>query len=212
MNKSKHKGRPAQISKTDIVECALKTGLHQVSMHSIGKQLGVSATALYRHVGSKDELITECCDFVMGQVEIPYELKWEDYLYHFAQNFRKVLLTIPGSVEFIRYNQQFTPASSILVDNMLGVFRLQGFEAQTAFMAFATVFTRVTDIVQHQEHAEQFANNPKQPIQDFINEAKLPHLVWLLKQTEPVNYDRYFDDGINISIEGLKAVYNQRNR
>lgn len=53
MSEKSSKGRPAQISRKDVVECALNLGLENVSMHALGKQLGVSATALYRHVGSK---------------------------------------------------------------------------------------------------------------------------------------------------------------
>ncbi|MGF1788472.1 TetR/AcrR family transcriptional regulator [Photobacterium swingsii] len=201
------KGRPAQISNTEIIKCALKIGLDQVSMHMLGKQLGVSATALYRHVSSKDDLILQCCDFVMGKVEIPNETEWEPYLYCFAKNFRKVLLSIPGSVEFIRYIQEFTPNSCILVDDMLGVFRKEEFDAQVAFMAFATVFTRVTDIVQHQERAGKIQESKVPSHIEHIDDNNLPNLSWLLKQTKPVDYDQYFADGITISVEGLKAFF-----
>ncbi|MGF1685084.1 TetR/AcrR family transcriptional regulator [Photobacterium japonica] len=206
------KGRPAQISKTDIVACALEIGLDRVSMHLLGKQLGVSATALYRHVSSKDDLIIQCCDVVMGNVDIPNDTDWESYLYRFARNFRKTLLSMPRSVEFIRYNQQFTPNSSLLVNDMLGVFRDTHFDAQTAFMAFATVFTRVTDIVQHQELAEQFQADSQQDSIKYAHDNQLTHLLWLLEQSKPVDYELYFEDGIKIAIEGLKVVFGHPNQ
>ncbi|MCY9801838.1 TetR/AcrR family transcriptional regulator [Vibrio scophthalmi] len=209
MTKKNNKGRPAQITKADIVECALKIGLPKVSMHSLGKQLGVSATALYRHVSSKEELIAFCCDYIMAQVAIPSEIEWEPYLYTFARNFRSVLLFTPNSVEFIRYYQQFTPASSILANDVLGVFRKAEFEAEVGFMAFAAVFTRVTDIVQHQEQAEYLTHHSvDQKILPFDAE-KLPNLAWLLNQAQAVDYEKYFEDGIKITIEGLKVVYRQ---
>lgn len=207
MSTKNKKGRPAQISKKQIVECALKMGLSKVSMHALGKQLGVSATALYRHVSSKEELIVLCCDYVMERVAIPKEAEWEQYLYAFARNFRKVLLSIPGSVEFIRYNQQFTPATSVLANDVLGVFREAQFGAEEGFMAFASVFTRVTDIVQHQEQAERLQLNAENQEAESVDAEKLPNLAWLLKQTKPVDYERYFEDGIKITIEGLKVVY-----
>lgn len=209
MSAKHNKGRPAQISKAEIVECALKIGLPKVSMHSLGKQLGVSATALYRHVSSKEELIVFCCDYVMKKVAIPEETEWEQYLYSFARNFRTVLLSIPNSVEFIRYNQQFTPSTRILANDVLGVFREAHFEAEVGFMAFATVFTRVTDIVQHQEQAERLQRSSVQQKITPVDAEKLPNLAWLLKESKPVDYEKYFEDGIKITIEGLKVVYCQ---
>lgn len=97
MSEKSSKGRPAQISRKDVVECALNLGLENVSMHALGKQLGVSATALYRHVGSKEALVDLCCDYVLGKVELPQEKDWEAYLYTFAKNFRQALMSIPGS-------------------------------------------------------------------------------------------------------------------
>ncbi|PSW22096.1 TetR/AcrR family transcriptional regulator [Photobacterium sanctipauli] len=207
MKAKANKGRPAQISKEEIIECALKIGLQTVSMHSLGKQLGVSATALYRHVSSKDELIILCCDYVMEKVALPKETEWDQYLYTFARNFRMALLSLPGSVEFIRYNQQFTPKTSILANDALGVFRQAQFDAEVGFMAFASVFTKVTDIVQHQEQAQQRHTDSEQQMLPSVDAEKLPNLAWLLSQTKPVDYDRYFEDGIKITIEGLKAVY-----
>ncbi|GAK84532.1 hypothetical protein JCM19238_2100 [Vibrio ponticus] len=169
--------------------------------------MGVSATALYRHVRSKEELIELCCDYVMAQVSIPDEVEWDKYLYVFADNFREVLLSTPGSVDFIRHNQTFTPASRVIVNDILGIFRQAQFDAEVGFMAFASVFTRVTDIVQHQEiAAKQIDSNDEQKHSQF-DATKLPNLAWLIKQTTPVDYDRYFADGIKITIEGLKVVY-----
>jgi len=202
------KGRPAQITKQEIIKCALEIGLAKVSMHALGKALGVSATALYRHVNSKDDLIIQCCDYVMESVAQPHGEDWETYLYSFGNNFRTALLAIPGSVEFVRYNQQFTPSSCVLVNDALRVLDQSGFDIQKGFMAFATVFTKVTDIVQHQEQALYLKqHSTTESTSDLEGAEHLPYLAQLMSQTEPVNYDEYFSEGLNIVIEGLKAVY-----
>ncbi|USE03651.1 TetR/AcrR family transcriptional regulator [Vibrio sp. SCSIO 43133] len=211
MTNKKGKGRPAQITRSEVIECALQIGLSNVSMHTLGKQLGVSATALYRHVSSKEELIVCCSDYVIEKIELPQEKEWDKYLYAFAENFRSVLLSYPNSVEFVRYNQQFTPASSVLANDVLGVFRKSGFEAEVGFMAFASVYTRVTDIVQHQEQAKLQPQTASNQEPSSLIDNTLPNLAWLLKQTKPVDYEKYFVDGIKITIEGLKVVYSQRN-
>lgn len=50
MSEKSSKGRPAQISRKDVVECALNLGLENVSMHALGKQLG----------GQRDGTVTTC--------------------------------------------------------------------------------------------------------------------------------------------------------
>lgn len=207
--KSKNgKGRPAQISKDEVIQQALDIGLSKVSMHSLGKQLGVSATALYRHVDSKESLIVDCCDHIMEQVPLPQESSWEEALYSFSRSFRQTLLATPGSVDFIRHNQQFTPSSSVLVDHILGIFIEAGLKLDIGFMAFASVFTRVTDIVQHQEQSQRLTEQAS-PTVPHMDVQHLPNLAQFLSQTQAVNYDQYFEDGIKITIEGLKAVYGQ---
>lgn len=212
MENIKRKGRPSQVSKADIIECALNLGFSNLSMHSIGKQLGVSATALYRHVSSKEELISLCCDHVMERVGSCNNKEWTSYLLSFATNFRKALLSRPGSVEFVRANQQFTPASSIIANEVLGIFREQQVDAEVGFMAFASVFTKVTDIVQHQERAEFLKNGAEPPSLPQIDKEQLPNLAWLFEQTKPVNYELYFEDGIKITIEGLKWFISQHSQ
>ncbi|GLO62424.1 TetR family transcriptional regulator [Vibrio sp. MACH09] len=209
MTTKNNKGRPAQITETDIIECALEIGLPNISMNSIGKSLGVSATALYRHVSSKEDLIASCCEHVMKEITVPKDTDWEQYLYTFARNFRTALLSKPNSVDFIRHYQNFTPSSSVLANDVLGIFREAQFDAEVGFMAFATVFTRVTDIVQHQEQAGRTIKSSAEQKAPSIETEKLPHLEWLLKQSKEVDYEKYFEDGIRITIEGLKVVYNQ---
>ncbi|GAD80759.1 TetR/AcrR family transcriptional regulator [Vibrio ezurae] len=209
MNNQNVKGRPALISKQDIIECALKIGLSKVSMHGLGKSLGVSATALYRHVASKEELIHECCDFIIESVEIPKQDRWESYLYEFSKNFRNSLLAIPGSVEFIRYSQQFTPSSQKLVNDALAVFLKENFEVQDGFMAFTSVYTKVTDIVQHQEQSERLQTQGQVPPECLPDASEFPNLFLLLSEVKPVDYNAYFEAGIKITIEGLKAVYSK---
>lgn len=205
MDNTIKKGRPSQISQEKIVECALKLGFQNTSMHAVAKQLGVSATALYRYVNSKEELVLLCCDHIIAKVTLHDEKDWEKYLYKFAFHFRAVLLSIPGSVSFIRYNQQFTPASSALTDHTLGIFREAQFEAETGFMAFASVYTRVTDIVEHQEQADSYCHDNTEG--QKADTKKFPNLAWLLKTAKPVDYDKYFEDGIKVTIEGLKIVF-----
>lgn len=55
-------GRPAQITRTQVVDAAVKVGLDQMSMVSVAAVLGVKHSTLYNHVANRDELLALTTD------------------------------------------------------------------------------------------------------------------------------------------------------
>ncbi|GAB2468363.1 TetR/AcrR family transcriptional regulator [Xylanimonas ulmi] len=77
------RGPKAHLSVERIVDAALALadaeGLAAVSMARLGKALGVSPMALYRHVGSKDELLVHLTDRVAADLPaLPSEGAWRE--------------------------------------------------------------------------------------------------------------------------------------
>ena len=64
-----------QLTRERIVAEAVRLldeeGLEALSMRTLGQRLGAGATALYRHVASKDELVELVADAVYGEMEVP---------------------------------------------------------------------------------------------------------------------------------------------
>ncbi|UNB52923.1 TetR/AcrR family transcriptional regulator [Mycolicibacterium sp. YH-1] len=62
--------RKAPLSEDTIVECALalvqEEGSSALSLRRIGRELGVDATAFYRHFRNKDDLVLACMDRVLA--------------------------------------------------------------------------------------------------------------------------------------------------
>ena len=198
------RGRPAQLSTERIVTCALGMGVGQLSMHKIAKTLGVSTTALYRHVASKEELIYLCADQVTGRVATPEQVEWQAYLFALARGYRTAALQAPGSVEFLRYVGLQTPHGLRLMDHSLGVMRNAGFEPEGAFMAVAGVVSHATDMVLHQELAERRAEASK--IGDLTGQDDLPNVIWAMSAGVGTDHDRNFEVGLQIIVEGVKAA------
>src|SRR4051794_4586957 len=67
--------RPATIDRDDVLETALRLldaeGAEALTMRRLASELGVSAMAPYRHVGSKDELLMVLVDRLAARVEYP---------------------------------------------------------------------------------------------------------------------------------------------
>ncbi len=83
-------GRPAELDVRRVVlaavELADRDGLSRVSLPRIAGELGCTTMALYRHVGSKDELLTLMQDFAIGEppkIVVP-EGDWREGLRQWA--------------------------------------------------------------------------------------------------------------------------------
>lgn len=50
-------GRPARVGEQVILDAAIEIGLAGVTLKQVAERLGVTIAALYRHIGSRDELV-----------------------------------------------------------------------------------------------------------------------------------------------------------
>lgn len=170
-------------------------------MHKVAKALGVSTTALYRHVANKEELIFLCTDAVTRDVEVTDTQDWRALLYALARAYREAALATPGSVEFLRYVGLQTPHGLGLMDHALGVMRNAGFDPEGAFMAVAGVISHATDMVLHQELAEQRSEDTKAP--DLPDLGELPNIMWAMSDGVGADHERNFEVGLQIIVEGV---------
>ncbi|MEV0591226.1 TetR/AcrR family transcriptional regulator [Nonomuraea cavernae] len=74
------------------IEIADAEGLSGVSMASVASRVGVAATALYRYIGSKDDLLTVMADGVAPPPPEPEGRSWRDYLALWTRAQRDLLL------------------------------------------------------------------------------------------------------------------------
>jgi AcrR family transcriptional regulator len=90
----------AELSRDGVVQAAISIaddeGTAELSMRGVARELGVPTMSLYRHVGSRDELLLLMTDAALGEVEIPAaagrpwrerleelaRLAWEGYRRH----------------------------------------------------------------------------------------------------------------------------------
>ncbi|MEU7182384.1 MULTISPECIES: TetR/AcrR family transcriptional regulator [Streptomyces] len=92
-------GRPAALDVTRVVTAAVqiadRDGLGGVTLPKVAKSLGVTGMSLYRHVGSKDELLTLMADSALGTPPDLDADDWRDGLRDWAFAERAVYLRRP---------------------------------------------------------------------------------------------------------------------
>lgn len=83
------RGRPAQLDVEQVVYAAIeladREGLSGVTLSKVAHALGFTKMSLYRHVGSKDELVTLMADLACSPVpELPTGNQWRSGLRQWA--------------------------------------------------------------------------------------------------------------------------------
>ena len=73
-----NKSGPRQpLSRDRILDAAVlladRRGVEALSMRALGRELGVRAMSLYKHVANKDDVLDGIVDIVLGQIDLPQQ-------------------------------------------------------------------------------------------------------------------------------------------
>jgi AcrR family transcriptional regulator len=111
-------GRPARISREQIVAAAVDIGIEGLTMAAVAERLRTSHQALYRWVRDRDELVASVADVYVQRLDVPAvaDEDWRAWLRRFAHTLHDTLGDIPGfaaeglgtfrtTLPFLRLNQ-----------------------------------------------------------------------------------------------------------
>jgi TetR/AcrR family transcriptional regulator, tetracycline repressor protein len=138
-------GRPPTIRVEDVVEgataLAARVGLEGVTMGQVANELGVTTTALYHYVPSKQALIDLVVDAALDRVPVPPPDAgaWDERLRIFEAAVRAELRRIPGSGLQLVTHSEIRPAEQRLIDIGLEIFAETGAEERQVRLAFTTL-------------------------------------------------------------------------
>jgi AcrR family transcriptional regulator len=137
------------LNREQIVEAAIElldtAGLEGLNMRSLGNRLGSAATAVYWHVGSKDNLIALAGDRVWHEITLPdlTAIGWRTAATQMAIELHAMLTRHPWLVQAFGSFVVFGPGKARHDDHNLAIYEAAGFTDAQAGQAMATVFTFV---------------------------------------------------------------------
>jgi AcrR family transcriptional regulator len=137
------------LTREQIVQTAIDLldteGLEGLNMRALGKRLGSAATAVYWHVGSKDNLIALAADQVWNQIALPdpAEVGWRTAATAMATDLHAMLTSHAWLVQAMSSYVLFGPGKARHDDHSLGIYEAAGFTGAQADQATAAVFTFV---------------------------------------------------------------------
>lgn len=151
--------RTRLLTRDDIISTALKMvdekGLDALSFRSLGKRLGVSQTAFYRHLPDKAALLDGVSeriwlealdDFSNRTADLNSDTatQWQTVMHDYAQSLHSVLLRHPNAVELVLTHPISTPRQFAQVARVLTVLSDEGFRSPSNMLALVTAVTVYT--------------------------------------------------------------------
>jgi AcrR family transcriptional regulator len=120
-------------------------GLEGLNMRALGKRLDSAATAVYWHVGSKDNLIALAGDQVWYEITLPDLdlIDWRTAATAMATDLHAMLTRHPWLLQAFGSFLMFGPGKARHDDHLLAIYEAAGFTGAQADQAAATVFTFV---------------------------------------------------------------------
>jgi AcrR family transcriptional regulator len=119
-------------------------GVESISMRRIATELGVVPMALYKHVGSKDELLDGMIDVVVGEIDPPIEgADWTTTMRERILSARRALLRHPWASSVLESRGEPTPTVIAYMDSMMGVFLAGGFSVDLLHHAMHVMGSRI---------------------------------------------------------------------
>jgi AcrR family transcriptional regulator len=209
-----------RLNRRRVLEAALRVvdaeGLEALTMRRLGRELGVEAMSVYRHVPNKQALLDGLVELIVLEIEVPTPVdgNWQDAARHVVRSYRRAAHAHPNVFPLVTTRPLNTPDALRRLDANFDILRGAGLDEHEAIVAFRTLasFTRgfaleeVTGrAIGAQAAAEVERLDPRElPADEF---PRLAELAPLLVDRDG---DAEFERGVDLILAGLEARLAER--
>ncbi len=219
------------LTREQIIKAAIDVldaeGLEGLNMRLLGKRLGSAATAVYWHVGSKDNLIGLASDQAWHEIALPdlTAVDWRTAAASIATSLYAMLGRHPWLLQAFGSFLTYGPGKARHDDHNLAIYEAAGFVGTQADQAATTVFTFVlgnalgpTAAASLTRKLSRGGDDAHELMRDSMAKAReiashFPRLRSRL-ETAAVDYgagpDDSFEFGLQAILDGLQAQLSAR--
>jgi AcrR family transcriptional regulator len=196
------------------VDLADGGGLDSLTMRRLGRELGVEAMSLYKHVANKEEILDRIIDLVVSEIEIPAPgSDWKTAMRKRATSTREVLRRHPWAIGLFESRSTIGPAVLRYLDAIIASLRAGGFSPETAAHAFwlldSYVYGHVIQEMSLVFDASQERAETTEASLEHLQHGEYPHLTELAAlqaTTSAFDYDTEFEFGLELVLNALDAI------
>ena len=215
----RRRGPRPVLSVDGIVEAALDLadgeGIAAVSMARVGDALDCTAMALYRHIGSKEELLTLLVDRVAADAPaLPEGLGWREGLAAWTRVQIDGVLAHPWLLDLPLASTPLGPHRTRWIDQGFGVMRRLDLPTGDKGQILSLLSQHVLAEARVQVEIRHLTTNPfadlAQIIDRLADAEELPHLFAAFADGSGEDGDDAF--GIELILDGIEALLRRRQR
>ncbi|MCV7380394.1 TetR family transcriptional regulator [Mycobacterium alsense] len=151
---SRQGGRPPLIAVEDVVRAGRELGMQRLSVNAVAARLGVSATALYRHVASRWELERLVGESLLAELELRDDpaSDTEPHLLSFALQLRDFTAGHPGLASYLQVLFPRGDAGARLLATEVGALGRRGYSPDAAVVLSSAVATLAISLAAREEN------------------------------------------------------------
>jgi AcrR family transcriptional regulator len=207
------------LSRERILRAALdladRDGFEACTMRRLGARLGVEAMSLYRHVTSKDDLLSGLVDLVFAEVEVgePGATEWRKAMRDRAHSHRAAMTRHRWAIGFMEGRMQPGPASLRVHDATLGILREGGFAFRDAVHANSVLDAYVYGFALQERDLPARADGAtaevmREQARHVPDMSAYPHLVEAMGEFAGggFDYDAEFAFGLDLILDGIERM------
>lgn len=204
-----------RLSREVIVEAYLRVvesdGDKTVSLRRLGRELGVDATAVYRHFRHKEEILAEAADRLLEEVIENADTSggWRDQLRSLLLALRRVYLSHPHALLALQLSPPKLENGFLNVDRCIGLLSEAGlgdedvpiaYEALETYTIGATVFDGQATPESLAAWRRVYGSLPGDRFPNLVREASSLYL----------DIDRAFEYGLDLMLDAIEARVSRR--
>ena len=135
------------LTRRRILRAALRLidrdGLDALTMRGLGAALDVEAMALYRHVGSKQQLLEGVAELLLEELALPDAdaASWQDTWTALAHSYRRLARSHPGAFRLLALSPLGIAARFERARAPMAILRDAGFDERQSERSFRTLLT-----------------------------------------------------------------------
>lgn len=208
----KKKGRPARLSREQILKAALKllvtTDAKDLTLTAIAKSLDTVPMSLYNHVADLDDIFEGAAELVLAEMnlEVDSQASWQDQLHQWMSELQAHLGKYPQAIKIFGQQNQVTGAWMSALTPVIRMFRQEGLEGKQLVMATSWVAETCASLIQIQSAAAIDQQRVNLSRLQGLPEADQQELFFFMTQFGELSADEYFDYIKERMIDSLSRI------
>ncbi|MBW6439334.1 TetR/AcrR family transcriptional regulator [Actinoplanes hulinensis] len=187
-------------------------GTDSLSMRHLGRELGVEAMSLYRHVANKEAVLDGIVDLVVDEIDLPGDDgDWKAAMRRRGETAHRVLTRHPWAPALLMSRTNTGPAMLRYIDFTLGVLRGAGFSWRLADYAWNTMDSYVYGFTLRRLNfpiaASDYADTAA-AYEYLLAGGRYPHMAELTRQVAEGHHpgDPDITFGLDLILDGLEHL------